>query len=120
VPARAPLGRVTVAVAVCAANSACSSVATQLSPVGDSPGASFTASAATVPVGVVVGFSATSESSMPVTASVDDTTIATVAPTVKSGTFVLVGLATGQTTLHVFVNDADAVDVAVQVLPTAE
>jgi hypothetical protein len=57
---------------------------------------------------------------MPVTAVVDDPTIATVAPTVKGATFVLIGLAMGETTLRVFVNDADSVDVPVQVVSAAQ
>jgi hypothetical protein len=112
--------RLLLAVAASVAISACSNGATKLSATGTSPGATFSASGTTVPLGIVLAFAASSEASTPVTATVDDATIATVTPTVNAGTFVLVGVATGQTILRVFVNDADAIDVPVQVIPPAD
>ena len=107
--------------AVAAAVAGCSpSTKVALSAVGTSPGASFSTGGATVPVGVVVGFSVTVETSTAVTAAVDDPTLVTVAPTVNGSQFVLIGLATGETTLHVYVNDQDATDLSVQVVGTAD
>jgi hypothetical protein len=86
-----------------------------LEAVGTSPGATLSTASASVPVGVVLGFHVTSDAAMAVTATVDDTTIATVTPTIQTSEFLLVGLATGQTTLHVFVGDQPAIEVPVQV-----
>ena len=95
---------------------ACStSAAVTLTGVGQSPGASVSSGLATVPVGVVLGLRVNSRSSGVVTAAVDDTTLATVAPTAQDNEVVVIGLATGQTTLHLFVNNAEALELSVQV-----
>ena len=86
---------------------------------GSSPAGSFSAGLATVPVGVVMSFQVSTQSTTAVTATVDDPTIATVAPTPRDGEFVLVGLSVGQTTVHLFVDGRDASDVAVGVTPRA-
>jgi hypothetical protein len=105
----------TIAVAGCSA-----SPKVTLAAVGSSPGAAFSSGGATVPVGVVLGFGVTVESSTAVTAAVDDPTLVTVAPTVNGAEFVLIGLATGQTTLRVYVNDEDQTDLSVQIVGTAD
>ncbi len=106
--------------AVALTGAACSpSTAVTLTGVGQSPGASISSGLATVPVGVVLGLRVSSQSSGVVTAAVDDTTLATVAPTAQDSEIVVIGLATGQTTLHVFVNNAEALDLPVQVVGPA-
>jgi hypothetical protein len=87
--------------------------------VGQSPAGSLSSGGASVPVGVVLGFEVKANASAVVTAAVDDETLVTVAPTTQSTEFVIVGVATGQTTLHVFVNDQPAAELSVQVTPAA-
>jgi Pilus formation protein N terminal region len=91
------------------------STAVAIEGVGQSPGASVSSGQASLPVGVVLGFQVTARSSAVVTASVDDPTLATVAPTTQATEFVVIGLATGETTLHVFVDNQDSIDMPVQV-----
>jgi hypothetical protein len=118
---RVSLRRIALAALTAAIAAGCSpSPKVTLSALGTSPGASFASGGATVPVGVVLGFGVTVETSTAVTAAVDDPTLATVAPTVNGSQFVLIGLATGQTTLHIYVNDQDTTDLSVQVVGTAD
>jgi Pilus formation protein N terminal region len=91
-----------------------------LTAAGSSPAGSFTPGLATIPVGVVLGFDTHVESSTPVTASVDDPSVATVAPTTQGSQFVLIGLVAGQTTLHVYVNDQESTELPVQVIAPAD
>jgi Pilus formation protein N terminal region len=91
-----------------------------LAAAGTSPAGSFTPGLATIPVGIVLGFDVNDESATPVTAAVDDPTVATVAPTLKGSQFVLVGVAPGQTTLRVFVNDQESTELPVQVIGAAD
>ena len=78
---------------------------------GDAPvgrpiaGGELSPGLASVPVGIVLGFRVKPDSSAVVTAAIDDSSLATVAPTTQASEFVIIGLATGQTTLHVFVDD---------------
>jgi hypothetical protein len=95
------------------------SPAVTIAPVGESPAGSLTSGAASVPIGIVLGFAVKADASAVVTAAVDDEALATVAPTTQSTEFVMVGLATGQTTLHVFVNGQEAAQLSVQVTPAA-
>ena len=82
----------------------------QLSSVASSPVGSFTSSEGTVAIGTVVAFSAQPQDSSgkdtgaTVTASVDDTTIAQVIPVSWTNEFVVVGVASGTTTLRVQAN----------------
>jgi len=99
-----------VAVAGCSTSSAAT-----LESVGQSPGASFSPGLASMPVGIVLGLRLTGSSSAVVTAAVDDPTVATVAPTTQASEFVLIGLAAGQTVLHVFVNDQESTELPIQV-----
>ena len=109
-----------VVLAVALSGTACStSTAVTLAGVGQSPGASVSSGLATVPIGVVLGFRVTTQSSAVVTAAVDDTTLATVAPTTQGNEFVVIGLAMGQTTLHVFVNSGESLELPVQVVGPA-
>jgi hypothetical protein len=99
-----------------ALGAACSSATrVTLASSGDSPVGSFSQDGATVPIGTVVAFSASGD--VVVTASIDDTTVATVTATTQTGVFVLVGVMSGQTTLRVFADNAEAYDVPVQVAP---
>ena len=107
------------AVALTGAGCSTSSTAVTLEGVGQSPGASVSSGLATVPVGVVLGFHVTAQNSAVVTAAVDDATLATVAPTTQGNEFVVIGTATGQTTLHAFVNSAEAIDLRVEVVGPA-
>ena len=86
---------------------------------GSSPAGTFSAGLASVPVGVVTSFQVGAQSAMAVTASVDDPTVAAVAPTPRDGEFVLIGVSVGQTTVHLFVDGRDASDIAVGVTPRA-
>jgi hypothetical protein len=95
------------------------STAVTIQSVGQSPGGSLSSGLASVPVGVVLGLQVTTKSSAVVTAAVDDPTRALVAPTTQPTELVLVGMATGQTTLRVFVDNHEAVDLPVQVMPPA-
>jgi hypothetical protein len=95
------------------------SPAVTIAPIGQSPAGSLTPGAASVPIGIVLGFEVTADASAVVTAAVDDEALATVAPTTQSTEFVLIGVATGQTTLHVFVNDQEAAELSVQVTSAA-
>lgn len=107
-------------VAVVAAGGCTTSTRVQLTAAGTSPAGSFTPGLVTIPVGIVLGFDANVESSTPVTAAVDDPTVASIAPTMQASQFVLVGLATGQTTLRVYVNNQEATELPVQVIASAE
>jgi len=111
---------VTAAAAALAATGCSTSANATLKPLGTSPGATLTQGLATVPVGVVLGFAVGLEGSTPVTAAVDDPTLATVAPAVQASEFVLIGLATGQTTLHIYVNGQEATELTVQVVGSAD
>jgi hypothetical protein len=91
-----------------------------LAAAGTSPAGSFTPALATIPVGIVLGFDVNNQNATPVTVAVDDPTVATVAPTLKGSQFVLVGRATGQTTLRVFVNDQESTELPVQVIGAAD
>ena len=113
------LAAATAAVALAATGCSTSPNAT-LKPLGTSPGATLTQGLATVPVGVVLGFAVGLEGSTPATAAVDDPTLATVAPAVQGSEFVLIGLATGQTTLHIYVNNQEATELPVQVIASAD
>jgi hypothetical protein len=96
-----------------------SSAVATIGATGSSPGASISGGLATVPVGIVLGFQASAQSTTAVTATIDDPTIAVLAPATGDGQFVLIGTAVGQTVVHVFVNDTDATDLQVQVNPMA-
>jgi hypothetical protein len=96
-----------------------SSAVATVGPIGSSPGASISGGLAVVPVGVVQGFQVSAQSTMAVTATIDDPTVAVLAPATGDGQFVLIGTAVGQTVVHVFVNDTDSTDVQVQVNPMA-
>ncbi len=113
-------GRFLLAVFAALVGAGCSTtpVAT-LQPVGQSPAGSVSPGFASVPVGIVLGFRVTANSSAVVTAALDDTTLATVAPTTQSSEFVIIGLATGQTTLHVYVNNSEWTELPVQVTQSA-
>jgi hypothetical protein len=87
--------------------------------VGQSPAGSLSPGLASVPVGIVLGFQVKADSAAVVTAAVDDSTLAMVAPTTQTSEFVIIGVATGQTTLHVFVNNQEATELPVQVTATA-
>jgi hypothetical protein len=91
--------------------------AVTIQAVGQSPGASFSSGLASVPVGVVLGLQVTAKSSAVVTAAVDQPTLVMVAPTTQPTELVLVGMALGQTTLRVFVNNQESIDLPVQVTP---
>jgi hypothetical protein len=113
------LGVASAAVALAATGCSTSPNVT-LKPLGTSPGATLTQGLATVPVGVVLGFAVALDSASPATAAVDDPTLATVAPAVQGSEFVLIGLATGQTTLHVYVNNQEATELPVQIVASAD
>jgi len=99
---------------------ACSpSTAVTIEAVGQSPGGTLSSGLASVPVGVVLGLHVTAKSSAVVTAAVDDPTLATVAPTTQATELVIIGMAMGQTTLRVFVDNRESVDLTVQVTPPA-
>jgi putative type II/III system pilus formation protein len=72
-----------------------------------------------VPVGIVLGFRVTANSSAVVTEAIDDPSVATVAPTTQTAEFVVIGEAIGQTTLHVFVDNREAMELPVQVTASA-
>jgi hypothetical protein len=72
-----------------------------------------------LPVGIVLGFRVTANSSAVVTEAADDPSVATVAPTTQTSEFVVIGQAIGQTTLHVFVDDKEAMELPVQVTAPA-
>jgi hypothetical protein len=95
------------------------STAVTIDPVGQSPGGNLSSGLASVPVGVVLGLQVTTKSSAVVTAAVDDPTRAIVAPTTQPTELVIIGLATGQTTLRVFVDNRESIDLPVQVTPSA-
>jgi Pilus formation protein N terminal region len=114
------LGTVAVVTVALAATGCSTSPSATLKPLGTSPGATLTQGLATVPVGVVLGFAVGLEGSTPATAAVDDPTLATVAPAVQGSEFVLIGLATGQTTLHIYVNNQEATELPVQVVASAD
>ena len=86
---------------------------------GASPAGSFSPGLAEVPEGIVLGFRVNANTSAAVTAVIDDPTVATVAPTTSFAQFVLVGLASGQTTVHVFVDNQEAAELPVQVTSPA-
>ena len=90
-----------------------------LESIGTPPAGSFSPGGASVPQGVVTGFQVNASGTTAVTASVDDPTVATVAPTTQASQFVLVGLSPGQTTLRVYVNDQESAELPVQVTPQA-
>jgi hypothetical protein len=81
---------------------------TEIIAVGQPPIGGITESAA-VPVGVIVGFSvvASGTAQGDSTVTVDDPTVVSLVPTSVPGTFVLVGLSPGTTTLHAAAGDAD-------------
>ena len=107
-------------VAIAFAGAACSpSTAVTIEPVGQSPGGTLAAGLASVPVGVVLGLHVTAKSSAVVTAAVDDPTLASVAPTTQPTELVVIGMATGETTLRVFVDNRESIDLPVQVGPPA-
>lgn len=87
--------------------------------VGQSPAGSLSPGLASVPIGIVLGFRVTANSSAVVTAAIDDPSLATVAPTTQASEFVIIGLATGQTTLHVFVDNGEVTELPVEVTPSA-
>ena len=118
--ARIGMTRMALGVAVFAAGGCTTSTRVELTAVGTSPAGSFTPGLATIPVGIVLGFDTNVESSTPATAAVDDPTVASIAPTLKASQFVLVGLATGQTTLRVFMNNQETTELPVQVIASAE
>jgi hypothetical protein len=95
------------------------SSAVALTSVGQSPAGSVSPGLVSVPVGIVLGFQVKADSGAVVTAAVDDSTLATVAPTTQASEFVVIGMATGQTTLRVFVNNQAATEVPVQVTAPA-
>jgi hypothetical protein len=109
-----------VVLAIALAGSACSpSTAVTIQAVGQSPGGNLSSGLASVPVGVVLGLQVTAKSSSVVTAAVDDPALATVAPTTQPTELVVIGLAPGQTTLRVFVDNNESIDLPVQVTPPA-
>jgi hypothetical protein len=93
--------------------------AVTLQSVGQSPAGSLSPGLASVPVGIVLGFRVTANSATVVTAAIDDPSLATVAPTTQASEFVIIGLATGQTTLHVFVDNGEVTELPVQVTTSA-
>jgi hypothetical protein len=107
---------VCVAALVAAGCSTASKVSLQ--PVGQSP-AGVVSGLDSLPVGIVLGFRMNASSSAVVTEAIDDPTVAIVAPTTQASEFVVIGLATGQTTLHVFVDNSEAIELPVQVTPSA-
>ena len=98
---------------------ACSNTMTTLEGVGGSPAGSVSPGLVSVPVGIVLAVRATGTTSDVITTSIDDPTVATVAPTTQTSEFVVIGLAQGQTTLHVFAGSSEATEVIVQVTPPA-
>ncbi len=108
-----------VLVAALACGGCSTSPAVTLQSVGQSPAGSLSPGLASVPVGIVLGFRVTSSSSAVVTAAIDDPSVATVAPTTQASEFVIIGLATGQTTLHVFVNNGEVTELPVEVTTSA-
>jgi Pilus formation protein N terminal region len=112
--------RVLLGLAAAFSGGACStSPAVTLQSVGQSPAGSLSPGLASVPVGIVLGFRVTTSSSAVVTAAVDDPSVAAVAPTTQASEFVIIGLATGQTTLHVFVNNGEVTELPVEVTASA-
>ena len=95
------------------------SPSTTISSVGSSPAGSVSPGLISVPVGVVLGFEAQSDTSGVVTASIDDPTAATVTATTEASKFVVIGLAQGQTTIHVFAGGHETNRIAVEVTPVA-
>jgi len=99
-----------VAFAVAFAGAGCSTPppSPQVSITGSgaaSQGAGLTSSLASVPVGAVIELTiAPTETEDTVTVTVDDPTLAMAAPMTVKDQFILVGLAPGSTTLHVFLN----------------
>jgi Flp pilus assembly secretin CpaC len=93
--------------------------AVTLEPVGQSPAGSLSHGLDSVPVGIVLGFRVTANSSAVVTEAIDDPSTATVAPTTQASEFVIIGQAMGQTTLHVFVDNKEAMELPVQVTAPA-
>ncbi|MGO9833163.1 MAG: hypothetical protein ACLP1X_03015 [Polyangiaceae bacterium] len=79
---------------------------TQIVPVGQPPIGGI-AESAVVPVGVVVGFSvvASGSTSGVATATIDDSTHVSLIASSIPGTYVLVGLSPGSTTLHALAGD---------------
>jgi hypothetical protein len=92
---------------------------TTIVAVGQSPAGSVSSGLASVPVGVVLGFQVKANSSAVITAAIDDDTVAAVAPTTEASEFVVIGTVTGQTTLHVFVDNQEAIQLPVQVTAPA-
>lgn len=116
---RAALAAATMALGLLGPACAPSSAVATVGPIGSSPGASISGGLAVVPVGVVQGFQVSAQSRMAITSTIDDPTVAVLAPATGDGQFVLVGAAAGQTVVHVFVDDTDAIDLQVQVNPMA-
>jgi hypothetical protein len=112
---------VVVAVAVALFGAACSTTprVTLQATGGASPAGSFSPGLAEVPEGIVLGFQVNANTSAAVTAVIDDPTVATVASTTSFAQFVLIGLASGQTTVRVFVDNQEAADLPVQVTSPA-
>jgi hypothetical protein len=98
---------------------ACSNTTTTLEEVGGSPAGSVSPGLVSVPVGIVLALRATGSSAEVITTSIDDPSVATVAPTTQTSEFVVIGLAQGQTTLHVFAGSGEATEAIVQVTPQA-
>ena len=103
------------AFAAFAAAACTASPSVTLEPDGTSPAGSFSPGLVSVPVGIVLGFHVTANSSAAVTAAIDDPSVATLAPRTQASEFVIIGLVTGQTTLHVFVDSREATQLPVQV-----
>jgi hypothetical protein len=94
---------------------------TQIVPVGQPPIGGI-AENAVVPVGVVVGFSvvASGSTSGVATAALDDSTHVSLVASSIPGTYVLVGISPGSTTLHALAgDDADPTTLSVMVVAQA-
>jgi hypothetical protein len=90
---------------------------TQIVAAGQPPIGKMTDSAV-VPVGVIVGFSVVGSAATngPLTATLDDATHVSLKPSVTPGTYVLVGLSPGATTLRAVAGDADPTTMPVVVV----
>jgi hypothetical protein len=89
-----------------------------VSKAGSAPLGAFDTTLASVPMGIVVGFSARvagAKNVDGVSAAVDDPTIVSLKPTTVSGQYVLIGLSPGRTTLHVRAKGARTADIPVEV-----
>jgi hypothetical protein len=118
--ARMSLPRIGAAVVIALLGAACTTTPTvTLQANGSSPAGSFSGGLAQVPEGIVLGFKVNANTSAAVTATIDDTSVASVVPTTTFSQFVIIGLVAGQTNVHVFVADQEAAAFEVQVTSPA-